>query len=263
MSIVMFSPYGLASEETGVLALLTGYLSQSGYAVSSLQCNGAFSLCDRDAEGGWRRGVRSCFTCMYEQSRVARWSGISAHELSRFLEPEEISETRRWSLALTPRTAEQLPFADVAFLPMVRESMVSRLGKESIEELSPDEFDVLRRLMLSAARAYIAAQRFLAAQGSQLAMVAGCRDGLSRAFVAAAESQRVAVAQFKWDLMSRAVQVTHPASDRAFSCPIVFDDVTEMRSDPRTWPGEIVRVIDELMVFLDISNSQLQLPLAQ
>ncbi len=263
MSIAFFSPYGLASEETGVLALLCSYLRQSNYAVNSLQCNGIFSLCERDAENGWRRGVRSCFSCMHEQSAVARWSGAEIHELSRFLDPDEVSESRRWSMALSRKTFEALPYGDLNVLPLVRDSFVARTGRDSIENASDEEFDTLRRMMLSSVRAMLASKRFLKTKDIQLGLVAGCRDNVSAAFVAGAQSAGVAVAEFRWDILSRSVQVTHPAADKAFSCPVVFDDVTEMRTDARTWPGEIIRLVDELMVFLEISTSQLQLPLAQ
>jgi len=71
------------------------------------------------------------------------------------------------------------------------------------------------------------------------------------------------VALFKWDLTARSVKVQHPVTNRQYVCPLVFEDITAMRADSRTWPWEILRILDEIMAFLDLSSNQLELPIAR
>ena len=263
MSIVVFSPYGLASEETGVLALLSNFLQQSNFSISALQCNGAFSLCDRDGENGWRRGVRSCFSCLYEQRSVARWAGIATQEVATFITPDDVTATKRWSLGITPQSFSHITFEAEAVFPLVKQSFFSRFGVDHPDASSEEHLETLRRLMISSARMQLGAKKFFLSHETHLALVAGGGDYLSSSFITAARDAGVGVAQFRWDILTRSVQVSHPAAERAYSCPLVFEDVTTMRADSRTWPGEIVRIIDELMVFLGVSAAPMELPIAQ
>jgi hypothetical protein len=263
MSVLVFSPYGLASEETGVLALLANFLRQSNYAISALNCNGAFSLCDRDGENAWRRGVRSCFSCLHEQRSVARWAGLPTHEISTFISPEEVNATKRWSLGITHQNFERILFEGQPMFPLVRHSFFARFGVGHPEVTSEEQLETLRRLMISSARMYLGSRRFFAAHETHLVLVAGGVDYLSASFARAARDAGVGVAQFRWDMLTRSVQVSHPAAEAPYSCPLVFEDVTSMRADSRTWPGEIVRIIDELMVFLGVTTGSMELPIAQ
>ena len=264
MGLVVCSPYGLMREESGVLGLLANYLSKSSWPVSLLRCNGAFSICDRDGESGWRREPESCFACMQEQSCLAGWAAVPVHELSSFLLAEDVLESKRWVLELT--SDEHLlaaRFHDHPVFDLCRGSFHYRFGLDHPDLRNKNQEQALRRLMMSAVRAILACERFNRQAAPELALVSGGGDYISAVYSACARRQGSRVAQFVWDLAARTVRVIHPVSNREYACPLVFEDVTSMRADSRTWPFELIQILDELLVFLDVTSSQLELPIAR
>lgn len=275
MGIIAFSPYGLASEESGLVALVSSYLNQGPYTVSYLRCNGIFSLCDRDGDYGWRRGIRSCFGCTHEQSSIADWAGLPKDDLSAFLTPDHVQESKRWALGLTPETMRAADFHGLPVFEFCRESFRYRFGTDSPDLNERQQEEIVRRVMVSAARSILAIDKYLLHRSPEACLVAGGHDFMTRCFVERVRSRKIDLSIFRWDLATRSVKVVGPrrareiahtaetADAQEFECPLVFDDVTSLRSDARTWPRELTKVLDDLLVFLDLSKSQIELPLAQ
>jgi len=263
MNIVIFSPFGAGSQETGLLGLLANYLKNIFPQVCALRCNGIFSLCDRDGENGWRRGIQGCFSCMQEQERLSAWAGIRQEDLSLYLEPEEVVATKRWVLGLS---AEEIPHSSFqGFVPygLCVDSLRAYFGVETPDLSNEAHGPPLRRMLISALRMILVSDRFVRANKPNLALVAGGRDFISAAFIERARAGGVDVAEFCWDLASRSIKILHPRSRKEFPCPLVFEDITTMRSDSRTWPWELVRILEDILVFLDLTSSQLALPIAR
>ncbi len=262
MSIVILSPYGLASEETGLLSILSAYLQQGPYQVSQLFCNGLFSLCDRDGDHGWRRGLRTCFGCIREQKSVADWSGVACEELSGFLSPEDIQESKSWALTLRDKNLESAEFKGVGVFDLCRGSFQYRYGSEVPDVNNVRQIETLRRLMVSSVRMLLASQAYLKQRRPASAFIAGGNDFITASFGSAASTAGCEVVPFRWDLTGRSVRISHPKSEKEYECPLVFEDVTSLRRDARTWPRELLRVLDEILLFLEVTKSQIELPLA-
>lgn len=263
MKIGIFSPYGSSSEETGVLGLVGNYIKNMFEQIFVLRCNGLFSLCDRDGELGWRRNVQHCLRCMGEQGRLALWADLACEDLSYHLLPEDVMETKRWVTMLNVSDLGEASYGDIDVFQLCRRSFSQRCGADAPDPHNSAHDEVARRLLVSALRMCIATEQFLKARSPDLMLVAGEGDFITNSFVNAARTVKRPVAIFQWDLASRSVRVRHPVNGKEFSCPLVFEDVTSMRADTRTWPWELVKIVEDILVFLDLSSSQLALPIAR
>ena len=252
MRIGLFSPFGVLSQESGLIFLLGNYLRRSFPDVVQLRCNGLFSLCDRDAEGGWSRSFQTCFRCMAEQREFAQWGGLTIEELSRHLEPADVELSRR---VVTNLAVDELPWAQFEgqnLFNLALGSWQNRFNVGRPDLNNPQHEQVLRRFMLSAARAFLAARRFQLQFQPDLTIVAGTTDFISRAVVAAGGSAGRTVAVCAWDVSRRAVMVTHPDRATPFACELLLEGLVDMRADPATWSPTLTGILDELNSFLGL-----------
>ena len=263
MQVGIFSPYGASSEETGVLGLVGNYVKNMFEQVFVLRCNGIFSLCDRDAESGWRRSVQHCLRCMGEQARLALWANIACDDLSYYLQPEDVMETKRWVTSIPSDELTRVRYGDIEVFGLCERSFHQRCGIEQPDMHNASHEETARRLLLSALRMCLASDKFIHERKPDLMLLAGKDDFITNAFMNRANVRRRDVALFRWDLASRSVRIKHPRRDEEFSCPLVFEDITSMRADTRTWPWELVKIVEDILVFLDLSGSQLSLPIAR
>jgi hypothetical protein len=231
--------------------------------VLQLRCNGLFSMCDRDAERSWTRTLSGCFRCLGEQRDLAQWSGVTVEELSRHLSVKDIEATKRWIVGVA---TEQLPwtsFDGQNFYSLALGSWQNRFNVSRPDLGNPLHEQMLRRFMLSASRAYRAAETFHARVGPQLTLVAGGGDFLSRTFITQARAAKHAVAVCTWDVSKRAVMVSHPRREAVVPCGLLLDGLVDMRADPATWSRDLVGILDELLAFLDITEASSPLSAAQ
>ena len=117
--------------------------------------------------------------------------------------------------------------------------------------------------MLSAIRLALASARFSTMQMFDLALVAAGPDFISRTFIAQCKALGRPVAEFHWEVGTRAVTISHPEREQKFSVNFVLEDITSMRSDINTWPPELLQVVQDVLEFLDVSETQLTLPIAR
>lgn len=263
MKIAIFSPYGSSSQETGILGLLGNYVKSMFEQVWLLRCNGVFSLCERDAESGWRRGIQNCFRCMGEQARLAIWSGLPCEDLSAYVHPEDVLDSKRWVTTLPIDELEEANFAGIRIFDLCRGAFRSRFGSEQPDLRNPVQDETARRLMISSIRMCLATDRFHKEQHPDLVLVSGESDYITSSFIARSRARSRDIAIFRWDLTNRSIKITHPRTLQEFSCPLVFEDITGMRGDSRTWPWELVKIVEDILVFLELSSSQLSLPMAR
>ena len=117
--------------------------------------------------------------------------------------------------------------------------------------------------MLSAVRTCLAARRFNEQYKPNLAVIVGGEDFISHSVLAQSRTQAVPVALARWDMAGRAVKVFHPSSDEVFSCALVLEGLSSMRGDIKTWPLELLSIIEDLVGFLGIDAHQLLLQMAR
>ncbi|MBX7143327.1 MAG: hypothetical protein K1X79_02640 [Oligoflexia bacterium] len=263
MKISVFVPFGSQSQESGLMYLLANYLKAFFPEVVQLRCNGAFSLCDRDADSSWTRNIVSCFTCMNDQRALSSWSGIPVQDLSSFLSPDDISQTKRWALALTPANFQQAALGSTKIFELCRESFMNRFGFTEPDPANKNHEQFLRRLLLATARMVLAARRYHMKFAPDLSLISGGGDFLTRTFQSEARACGRDVALFHWEVAQRAIQIHHPRERKMLACELVPEGIRGMRSDTKTWPHELVTIMAEIMKFLDLEGGQLRLPIAQ
>ncbi|MCB0310827.1 MAG: hypothetical protein KDD42_06315, partial [Bdellovibrionales bacterium] len=210
MKTITFIPYGTSSQEAGVISLLANYLRTAYPDVSQLVCNGVFSLCDRDAELGWNRDLHSCARCLVDQSALGNWSGSSILQLSQFLKPIDLLETKRWVLSLSPSDFLKAKFRGMNVYEICGGTIAHRFGSNLRNMTSKTHEPYVRRVMLSAIRLALASARFSTMQMFDLALVAAGPDFISRTFIAQCKALGRPVAEFHWEVGTRAVTISHP-----------------------------------------------------
>ena len=67
--------------------------------------------------------------------------------------------------------------------------------------------------------------------------------------------------RFTWDLHTRTTSLKMASKDDDYSCDLLLENITEMRSDPSTWASELLDVIRGMISYLGFSDTQLSLPL--
>jgi len=263
MKISIFTPFGTLSHESGLIYLLANYLRSAGVEVVQLRCNGIFSCCDRDAEFQWQRPFHGCFQCIADQSSVARWSEVGSVELSRFIIAEEIEETKRL-LQTTPAAGLMtLEVRGIRLWDVVSGSFRNRFGLSALDSNNRQHEQFLLRFMLGAARMLLAARRFNNVFSPDLQLVAGGTDFLSAALLRQAQEQRCKLALFQWDLNDRQVRIMHPREKKELACELYLEGIARMRSDVKTWPPELITILEDILNFLEIPAEQILLPIAQ
>lgn len=263
MKIAIHTPYGLMSEETGVIYLLGNYLKSIFDEVIQLRCNGIFSWCDKDAMSGWKRNLHNCAKCINEQRGLANWANLVEYDLSRFLHAAEIEDTRRWLDGLSFSDLAQANYKGIDIAGLCSGSFRNRFGVEQADAQNKNHEYWLRRLLLAAARMFLASARFNNYYKPNYTFVAGGWDFISRSYIAHAQMHALNMVLFKVDVGARCVQVYHPSNKNVLSVECVLHGVTSMRSDAKTWPAELIKIIEDILSFLDIAPGQLALPLAR
>lgn len=263
MKIITHAPYAQASNEGGLIHLIANYLHVNFGEVSQLRCNGAFSLCDRDEETSWQRDMSSCLRCMNEQQSLASWSGIYTQDLSSYIHSDEILESRRWMFSVATDQLLRLSLKGINLSELCKESFAARCGVGEPDLMNKRHEQVLRRLLLSAARMCLAVRRFHRTFDPDLCLISGGRDFITRSFVKQSIELNKEIALFQMDLNERCIKIRKISTGKFYTSELMLSDVTTMRSDPRTWPQEVVRLIEDILTFLNVSQSQMSLPLAR
>jgi hypothetical protein len=263
MTVLLHAPYALTHKESSMIYLLANYLRTINIDVSQITCNGVFSLCDKDEETGWKRQIDSCMGCSHSQKSLAEWSSIPDAELSKYLQPEEIILTRRVVNELSVSQLKSMSFGGIPIYDVCLESFRLRSGALAPDFNNKKHEQVFRRLMLSAVRMCAAVKRALNTIRPDMSLVASGQDFITRSFTEQSKLLKSRIFVFKMDLHERCIKVIDVLNDKVFTCPLLLNDVTSMRPDVNTWPQELKNMMLEISEFLDVSESQISLPLAQ
>ncbi|MEZ4753587.1 MAG: hypothetical protein R3A13_04655 [Bdellovibrionota bacterium] len=263
MNVTVFTPQASFSPEAGTMFLFARYLKNLGFIPSVLNNNGMFSILETDVDKTWRQSVVPWMACIGEQRRLANWAGTESEDLSKYLFPIEVRETRRWIEKQKTERLLQLEVKGIKLFELAKDSFAARFGIILPDLRNKNHEIMVRRLLLSVSRMLIASRRYLNHNSPGFSLVAGGEDFISKTFIAEAERQNSKYALFTWQSSSRAIRVKHPDRDESILCEFVVEDVATLRPEANTWPSQVHEEMQGLADFFDISQNQLQLPIAR
>ncbi len=271
MKVNSFLPFGFFSKEAGLISLISNYVRTYGLSVTPILCNGVISACQRDSESGWQRDFNSCLQCISEQNRLAAWSqdtgavnsaasAISTISLSKFLHPQDIDQTKRWILGLSREELLEANFEGLPLGSLCQHSLIKQFQEIDLQNRSVEM--AVRRVLLSAARISRAFKTYSVAEKPDYLLMAGGQDFLSSVARVCLKQKKIAVSLFCYNEACNEIVVENPRNGKVSSYPLVFDNVTNFRTDPRSWPPELLKVLEELIAFIDLTPSQISLPIS-
>lgn len=268
MKLVFVSPYASASQESGAIFMLANYLRQSAEATSAnelvyLKCNGVVSVCDRDGDRSWKRGIHSCSSCMRDQTHLAEWAGTPSQDLSHFISSDDFVAQNREILMLPTAELLSYQFKGARLWELSAATFFSRFGVTAPDLKNKLHEQVLRKFYMGLARLMTAASKFNTWYLPDLLVIAGGNDLITAPILAQAINQRRDYARLEWSLHERCIVVHRSLDDRQFRCELLVDGLSAMRSDSRTWPGELLKILEDLCEFLGVYKEQVPLQVAQ
>lgn len=243
--------------------MIANYLKTYDLPVTQLRCNGIVPTCDRDGAEGWQRSVTSCLNCIADQSKLGRWSDQALEDLSPYLGPADVDQTKRWMLGLGKFELLSANFDGISLAKLCRGSFEARFDTDRPDVMNRATEMTVRRMLLSAARMLTAVRRYAVTQRPDYALIASGEDYLTACAATAFRERRVKVSLFAWNKHSNDIVIESPVTGKAASYPLVFENVTQLRKDMRTWPSELTRLLEEVLAFIDLAPSQVALPLAR
>lgn len=258
MEVAFFNPYGSSRPESTIAALLGRYLRRN-FSVGFLRCNGVFSTCQRDEETDWTRHVRSCTSCMTDQSRISKWVGADDIELSKFLSADIIRETQEWVSSLTLQDIESSEYKGCPTFEISRSTLTSRFGGIGWNLSHSKDESIVRRTLLSCARMIAVSKKFLSDGDSELVVATSGEDFLTKAFIHIATTLGKKSAILRWDLSHRGTLLEQYPIGGGDLFHLVLDSLEEIDPDPSLWPGEVMDTIHSLASRLNLSHRQLRL----
>jgi hypothetical protein len=261
MRISVFAPYGPYSQESGVIYLLSNYLSEQFPDVVQLRCNGLFSVCARDSETNWKRDFDSCMMCMSDQAHLQRWSGVTALDASRFVSAEEVEASGRWLQELEDEDLVTAALGDATIYSLCESSFEKRVGT-SFDVSNKRHVQVLRRMILTVIRTHQVATSFQRSFSPDLCFIADGKDMVTGTFAKSLAGTHTESVLFRWDAHKRSIFIKRSGATEGISCDLLLDGVSNMRADRKTWPRELTDIINEILEYLDLKQTQLRLPMA-
>ena len=261
MKLAVFTPFGMWSRETGVIYLLINYLEGIYPGILQLRCNGFMPCCALDAERGWRRNFDSCFNCISEQESLASWSRINSADLSKYLTPDDVVYAKRWVVSLNDGDLMTAEFNGQKLFDVCADLFKERFGDEQLNLSHKTQAQFLRQLLLCAARMQLASDRFYKQAMLSHIFLTADNDYMNLMLFSRAIEHNVTPVRFTWDLHTRMTSLKMASKEEEYSCDLLLDNITEMRSDPSTWASELLSVIRDMISYLGLSDTQLSLPL--
>ena len=263
MKIALFAPYVTPAPETNLLYLVGRYLARYSDQVTQLHCNGAFSLCAKDRLTGHRRNALTCPRCRSEQKAFADWAEIIPLELSRYLSPDLVTETRRLVMEGPGEELAGTEWRGSSLFELARHEVFARLDGQPPSLQRPDHEQLVRQILLSSARSLAASSAFIAEWKPTLALVAGGEDVLSRGFVEAVLRADVTLVVFRSDPGQELVRAIHPGIGKVWSCELGLASALALPHNPEKWPAELFGAIEDLALTFGLVDAQMALPLAR
>jgi hypothetical protein len=254
MKIVTFCPYGSLSEEAGLLFLLGAHLQAENHSVQYLQCNGAFSLCERDENLGWKRSLESCSLCIGEQAAFAYLSNIEILELSRYLSSRDIVESKRIVSALRIEELSQAEYEGLSLFSLCLPIFQKMFASETVTFLHQKHETIVRGLFLSIIHSYIAGRKLCAVEQPDLALVADGTDMITSPFLRALEQEKVDAVTIKWQKQDNTIKIFRRNCSKSINVDF-FVEITSLITMPQEkWPSEVLEQLLKIRRYLGLTE---------
>lgn len=250
MRLALFTPYGVSSNEVGLLYLVSNYLSRQGAQVALLRCDGAVPACARDRFSGIQRTPFQCSRCSNEQRALAAWGGIRIRDISAETHPDDIVTSSAWLHSVPVESLGRVEFRGVNLWAVCQGEFAQRWSDVDFSKLSTPQEQDLRSLFASYVRVVIASERFLAACKPTLVFTSAATDPFVAAYLTQVATIKAETAVFSYDDSTQCVVVEALATGERYVSNLVLESVSSMRPDPRTWGPEVTAVTHEILTFL-------------
>jgi hypothetical protein len=257
MKISVFSPHGSYGRESGVLYLVANYLLRQGAEGFQLRCDGAVAACGRDKKHNWNRTPFSCTRCMSEQKATADWATLRAKTLSSFLIPDDIVQSKKWIASVKRSDLLQSEFRGIPLWELCKDDINARFGGIDVAAASPSQDLAIRDLMLSAVHTLVSVDRFVTTVAPTLHLIAGGSDTLSAAYKTVVQKGRLDAAVFSYDAQEEVIAVESLLSGARYNTKLILDNITTMRTDPKTWAPEVTAIMHEMLTFLGFAPDKI------
>jgi hypothetical protein len=243
-------------QETGLIAMLARLLHPS-HSVSMVRCNGILGVCHRDEETSWHRSFDSCLSCMSERSALGAWTGASLSDLSPYLLPEDIERTRRWVNELSTEQILNDSFDGCVPWEWAKQYFVARFSTARPVATNKQHDFFVRKFILSVLRIRISARRYLFANKPDLIIVSDSNDLVSAALKEVAADFGIGLFSVLWRNDLRINQIENYHTNKLLDSDVVVSNVTELRSEPNTWPSDLIERLNVVCKFMGIENQAL------
>lgn len=253
MKLALFSPYGTMHREGGLMYLVANYLAKQGADVAQLRCDGALPRCGRDKKHPGGRTPFSCLECMGEQRALAVWAGVRSREMSSFITPEDLSTSAAWISSVSGGDLSRIEFRGIRLWDVCEDEFRSRWSVENLESFTPAQEQDLRNMYVSYVHGTVSTERFIASWKPTLSFLTSASDPLAHAYLSQVRRTQSEAAIFSYDAPSESIVVEALSSGERYSTTLVLSNVSEMRSDHRTWAPELSAIVHELLSFLGYS----------
>jgi hypothetical protein len=250
MKITIFSPHGELSPAYATTYMMVHYLHSLCMDVTQLQCNGAFSVCDRDVEADGGRTIEHCLRCSAEQRSFTDFSGARVRKVTYFLAVDDLQQSRQWVLQ---RSAEELwkgEWFSIPIVELIEASFQNVSGDSRPRFESQRHAALIRRLALAAIRMTVAGGKYLNQQRPDWLWVSSGEDMLTKALLSSARVQTSAktgmqIVRFQSVLEGQMVLAHRDGDHQPYRVQNIVDSLIDVRSDIETWPKEVLHEFDD------------------
>lgn len=250
MKLALFTPYGSFHRESGLMYLVANYVTKQGGEALQVRCDGALPACGRDRKYQTGRTPFSCLDCMADQRELAEWSGVKWRELSSYIVPDDVVKSSQWISSVDTSALYRIEFRGTRLWEVCESEFSTRWDLASRTKISSEQEADLRRLYVSYVHGVVASERFLKSWKPSLSCVVGGVDPLSHAYLSQAQKASSEAAVFTYQAAEESIVVELVSRGSRYSTTLILPQVTEMRSDPRTWAPELTAIVNEILSFL-------------
>jgi hypothetical protein len=243
----------LQKQENGLINLVARYLQPSNQ-INLVRCNGIMGVCHRDEEANWHRNFDSCFNCMSQRVQVANWTGSQLQDLSSYLTAEDVDSSRKWVNSLSQEELITAHFDGCTPWDWVNQFFKARFS-QSIPTPSNRQHDYfVRKLYLSIVRIRIAARRYLFANKPEKIILPVGNDLINQALSEVAIDFGIGLYTVKWRNDLRLNEIEDYHASKSIQSEVVVGSVFEIRSEPETWPLDLLNKLEEIVDFMGLET---------
>ena len=194
---------------------------------------------------------------MSEQKATADWATLRAKTLSSFLVPDDIVQSKKWIASVKRQDLLQSEFRGIPLWEICRDDINARFGECDGVSTSPLQDQAIRDLMLSAVHTLVSVDRFITTVAPSLHLIAGGNDTLSAAYKTVVQKGRFEAAVFSYDAQEEVIAVESLLTGTRYNTKLILDNITSMRTDPKTWAPEVTAIMHEMLTFLGFAPDKI------